>query len=84
MIPDAVDVVLVDPHGVRVGRRPLLLLSRTCSRISTSASWSCRGWLSWLMPRTVVELLIVLDMLLVPKLLPEWVRHWAGLRRWHG
>ncbi|TAK00489.1 MAG: hypothetical protein EPO36_08565 [Chloroflexota bacterium] len=41
-----------------------------------------RRWFSWLMPRTVAQTLLVLVVLLIPKLIQEWVLHWEELHPW--
>jgi hypothetical protein len=41
-----------------------------------------RRWFPRLMPRSVAQTLLVLVILLIPKLVQEWVLHWEELHPW--
>jgi hypothetical protein len=41
-----------------------------------------RRWFPRLMPRTVIQLLVVLVALLIPKEVQEWLLHWEELHPW--
>jgi hypothetical protein len=41
-----------------------------------------RRWLPRLVPRTLLQTLVVCAVLLVPKLVQEWVLHWEELHPW--
>ena len=64
------------------GDRPLLLVFPNLFENFFIYVLIVRRWFPKLMPRTVVQLLAVLLVLLVPKLVQEWVLHWEELHPW--
>jgi hypothetical protein len=62
--------------------RPLLLLFPNLFENFYLWVSIARRWLPGLLPRTVIQLLLTLGILLVPKLIQEWVLHWEELHPW--
>jgi hypothetical protein len=62
--------------------RPLLLIFPNLFENFYLYVLIVRWWFPALVPRSVVQLLVVLVTLLVPKLLQEYVLHWEELHPW--
>ena len=62
--------------------RPLLLIFPNLFENFYLYVLIARRWFPSLIPRTVFHLLVVLMVLLVPKMIQEWVLHWEELHPW--
>ena len=64
------------------GHRPLLLIFPNLFELFFLYVLIARRWVPVLLPRTLVQLVVVLGALLVPKLAQEWILHWEQAHPW--